>query len=248
VRRAIKESNLLLVSESTAAIDAGLESLVYHRRELESYLPYHPECQYSLEPVCVGEEAPLVVKLAARATEVVGVGPMAAIPGALAELSLGRMLCEGAEVNLVENGGEIAMASKQPLCVGIYAGRSPLSGKIGFYLRPEDFPLSVATSSATVSHALNFGEADAAVVVADTASLADAAATAVSNAVRGGDVEASIQAGLEVAGSLPGVRASLIIRGRYVGSVGRLPQLVRLGGGVDEMLRAGLHDLAPIRL
>jgi ApbE superfamily uncharacterized protein (UPF0280 family) len=247
VRKIIKQSNLLLISESLTAIDAALRSVVYHRCELEDYILLRPEYRYSLEPVRVEEDAPRVVKLAASATQLTGVGPMAAIPGALAELALESMLHRGAEVNVIENGGEIAAASRRPLCVGIYAGPSPLSGKVGFQLSPEEFPVGIATSSATVSHALNFGEADAAVVIADTASLADAAAKAVCNVVQGEDVEASVQAGLEVAEDLPCVRASLIIRGKYIGTAGRLPKLVRLDGDVDEMLKIGLHDLASER-
>jgi ApbE superfamily uncharacterized protein (UPF0280 family) len=72
---------------------------------------------------------------------------------------------------------------------------------VGFLLSPFDFPIGIATSSATVGHALSFGEADAAVIVADTASIADAVATAVCNAVRGNDYEASIQKGLKGQGT-----------------------------------------------
>jgi len=82
------------------------------------------------------------------------------------------------------------------------------------------------------------------VTIADTASLADAAAKAVCNAVQGKNLEASVQAGLEVAETLPCVRASLIIRGKYIGTVGRLPKLVMLNGDSNEMLRPGLHNSA----
>jgi len=199
----------------------------------------------SLDPVRISETAPRIVGLAADAAEIAGVGPMAAIPGALAELAVENMLLHCASTSLVENGGEISAVSSVPLNVGIYAGTSPLSGRIGFHLTAEDFPIGIATSSATVSHALNFGEADAAVVIADTASLADAAAKAVCNAVRGSDFEASIQFGLEKAETIPCVRSALIIRGKYVGTVGKLPKLLRLSGDIGQLFTSGLHDIAP---
>ena len=52
----------------------------------------------------------------------------------------------------------------------------------------------MATSSATVSHAVSFGEGDAVVVYAESAALADAAATRICNAVKG-EGEAAVQKG-----------------------------------------------------
>jgi len=52
----------------------------------------------------------------------------------------------------------------------------------------------LATSSATVSHAVSFGEGDAVVVYAESAALADAAATRICNAVKG-EGEAAVQKG-----------------------------------------------------
>jgi hypothetical protein len=170
---------------------------------------------------------------------------MAAVPGALAELAMEAMASTGSRTNLVENGGEIAATSITPLKVGIYAGQSVLSGRVGFLLSTVDFPVGIATSSATVSHALNFGKADAAVVVADTASMADAVAKAVCNAARQDDYESSIQSGLEAVERIGHVRGALIIRGRFIGTIGKLPGLVRIEGSTSEVLAAGLHDLAP---
>jgi ApbE superfamily uncharacterized protein (UPF0280 family) len=245
VRKLIKQSNLLLVSNSLQAIRAAIDSVIYNRRMLENYLLTHHEYLFSLEPVKVEEEAPRIVKLAASAAEIAGVGPMAAISGALAELAVESMLLHGSSASLVENGGEIAALSSVPLNVGVYAGSSPISGRIGFHLSPDDFPVGIATSSATVSHSLNFGEADAAVIIADTASLADAIAKAVCNAVQGDDAEASVQSGLEVAEAMPGVRGAVIVRGRYVGTVGKLPKLLKLNGNIDELFKASFYDVVP---
>jgi len=245
LRRKIKQSNVLAISDVASAIRSGIESIIYNRSQLELYIRRKPLYELSLDPLRVEESAPEVVKLASLAAEAANVGPMAAVPGALAELAVRDMVLEGASVSLIENGGEIAAASTQPLIVGIYAGVSPVSGKIGFHLALEDFPIGIATSSATVSHALNFGEADAAVVVADTASLADAAAKAVCNSVVGKDVEASVQSGLERAEGIRGVRGALVVRQNYVGTVGRLPRLIRLNGTKKDLFRASLQAVPP---
>jgi len=245
LRWRIEQSNVLAISNVPRAIGLGIESILYHRKQLESYIRRKPAFALSLDPLPIEESAPEVVKLASLAAEAAQVGPWAAIPGALAELAVRDMISEGASVSLIENGGEIAAASIQPLTVGVYAGEASASGRIGFYLALDDFPIGIATSSATVSHALNFGEADAAVVVSDTASLADAAAKAVCNSVVGEDVEASVQSGLERAESIRGVRGALVIRRNYVGTVGRFPRLIRLNSTREELFRASLQELPP---
>ncbi|MEM2339559.1 MAG: UPF0280 family protein [Nitrososphaerales archaeon] len=245
VRKRINQSNLLLISDLPQAIFKAIESIKIHRYWLEYYILHHPEYLYSLSPVKVEEKAPRIIKLAAFAAELMNVGPMAAIPGALAELGVEVMIREGGLVNLIENGGEISAFSLKPINVGVYAGKSPLSGKIGFHLTKDDFPIGIATSSSTITHALSFGEADATIIIADSSSIADAAATAVCNVVKGSDIEASIQSGLELAENLPYVRGALIIRDKYAGLVGKLPQFIKFNGSINEIFKASLYEVLP---
>jgi ApbE superfamily uncharacterized protein (UPF0280 family) len=247
VRKRIRQSNVLVISDSPAAVTVAFESIMRDRTALEAYIDTHSSFETALDPVVVDAYAPRIVQLAAGATEVARVGPMAAIPGALAELALEGMLGTGSRTSLVENGGEISAASISPLKVGIYAGRSVFSGHVGFSLSLDDFPIGIATSSTTVSHALNFGKSDAAVVVADTASMADAVAKAACNAVRGDDSEASVQLGLEAVEKIGHVRGALIIRDCFIGMVGKLPKLVRIEGTSGEVLEAGLQNITASR-
>ena len=106
-----------------------------------------------------------------------GVGPMAAVAGAIAEC-VGRELLAFSPEIIIENGGDIYLKCLKKRVVGIFAGKSPLTGKIGLEIDAKDTPLGVCTSSGTVSHSLSFGKADAAVAIAPSATLADAAATA----------------------------------------------------------------------
>jgi hypothetical protein len=110
--------------------------------------------------------------------------------------------------------------------VALAAGDEPLSKRFGFRLM--DFPVGVATSSGRFSHALSFGDAEAATVFCRDAGLADAVATAVGNVVKGEDAEAAIQAGIKRALSIQGVEGVLILYKGQVGTAGRIPQIIKI--------------------
>jgi ApbE superfamily uncharacterized protein (UPF0280 family) len=136
------------------------------------------------------------------------------------------MVAEGCEVAVVENGGEISAASNEPVDVAVQAGDVPLSKRFGFRLT--EFPIGVATSSGVFSHALSFGDAEAATVFCDNAGLADAAATAVGNVVKGDDHQGAIQKGIDRALSIQGVEGVLLINKGYVGTAGKIPQIIKV--------------------
>ena len=86
-----------------------------------------------------------------------GVGPMAAVAGAIAILP--RDLAGFTSDLIIENGGDIYLKSRTDRLLGIFAGKSPLSGKIGIEIAGGDTPLGISTSSGTVGHSLSFGKA-----------------------------------------------------------------------------------------
>lgn len=144
------------------------------------------------------------------------VGPMAAVAGAIAEY-VGKELLEFSPEIIVENGGDIFLKVLRKRIVGIYAGDSPLTGKVGLEINPQETPLGVCTSSGTVGHSLSFGKADAVVVIATSATLADAAATAICNRVsQPEDIHSAIEFGKQIS-SLKGI---VIIIGGDVGAWG----------------------------
>ncbi len=246
VRYTLKESKLVILTDSYEAVKEAVKSLKRNRELLEEYIRRKPLFLHSLEPVKVGDEAPEVARRMAEAALKAGVGPMAAVAGALADLAVEDMLSK-TRVAVVENGGEISANSERPVTVGILAGKSSLSGKLAFQLSRGDMPLGIGTSSGTVGHALSFGLADAATIVAEDATIADAAATAVGNAVRGGDAERAVQAGLEVAESIEGVRGALIIMGEYAGMVGKLPKIIKVKGDMVKTVK-NVKDYLPPRI
>jgi ApbE superfamily uncharacterized protein (UPF0280 family) len=136
---------------------------------------------------------------------------------------------------IIENGGDIAIAGNQEFRVGVFAGDVEGSGKIGFLVRPAELPIGICTSSGTVGHSISFGEADALVAIAREASVADAAATSIANAVKGTDVKLSINNGLERAKQIPEVLGCLAVRGKYFGTCGKLPELIGLAPDSQEL-------------
>jgi len=136
------------------------------------------------------------------------------------------MLTTGCKVAVVEDGGEISAIANQPVDVAVATGEEPLSKRFGFRLT--EFPTGVATSSGRFSHALSFGDAEAAVVFCKNAALADAAATAVGNMVKGDDVKLGIQAGINRGMAIEGVEGILIVYKGDVGTAGKIPQLIKV--------------------
>ena len=182
----------------------------------------------TLEPHAVPDEAPEIVKAMARAAKLAGVGPMAAVAGAIAE-RVGRGLMASPydlEEVIVENGGDIFIATEAARRVAVFAGASPLSMKLAIEIPPADTPLGVATSSATVGPSTSFGAADAAVALAPDAALADAVATALGNRVRSrGDLERALEWALGV----EGVLGALVVLGDKVAVQGR----IKLAAGTE---------------
>lgn len=220
-----KETSCNITADSEATIEAAISSIKHHRSQLERYIRTHPKFLHSLKPIHV-EKGPTIVRLMAEAAERADVGPMAAVAGALADLAVEDMISTGAKIAVVENGGEVYAVSNNPINVALAAGDSPLSKRIGFRL--EDFPIGVATSSGLYSHALSFGEAEAVTVFAVNAGVADAAATAVGNLVKGEDWRKAVEYGIAKALSIEGVKGVLILYRGLVGKAGQIPKIVKV--------------------
>ena len=93
---AFKESKIFLKTSEERFSRVAYSSLLKNRAELEEYIAMHPFFQTTLEPLEVEEDAPQVVRLMAESAERTGVGPMAAVAGALADVMLRDMVSKGA--------------------------------------------------------------------------------------------------------------------------------------------------------
>jgi hypothetical protein len=213
----VKETDLHIRARRDLSAEA-LAATQRYRADVESYIKSHPIFLTTLKPFEVEQDAPPIVKEMANATREVGVGPMAAVAGAIAERVGKELLPYSAEV-IVENGGDIFLKSSKERFIGVYAGESKFTRKIAFSIRPEETPLGVCTSSGTVGHSLSFGYADAVIVFSPSTSLADAAATAIGNRVR---IAEDIPAALEFAQGIKGLKGVAIIKGDNMGLWGQI--------------------------
>lgn len=195
----------------------------------------------SLEPLPDDPAAPPVVRAMLRAGVAAGVGPMAAVAGAVAE-HVGRALRTAFSCKeiIIENGGDLWFAFEQPLTVLVYAGDSPLSGLLGIELDPELSPCGLCTSSGTVGPSLSFGYADAAVILCRDAATADAWATAACNRIQ---TTEDIGPTLTFLKTHPEVLAGLIVVGDKVGVQGAF-RIKPVGRPSAERPSASQHSAA----
>jgi len=226
-RRLAKESDLfvqeVVVKETDLFIFAGKdirliaeEVVKKYRAQIEDYIKKRPEFMTSLEPIRQDLLATDIIKEMIRTTALAGVGPMASVAGAISEFSGNELLAHTRQI-IIENGGDIFIKSDKIRTVAIYAGSSPLSNKIFIKIKPEDTPIGICTSSGTVGHSLSFGKADACVIIAKSATLADAVATASCNRIK---EKKDIAPSLEFALSIKGIKGAVVILGKDLGSIG----------------------------
>jgi uncharacterized protein len=213
----VKESDLWIRARRDLSRE-GVGRLYSHRHALEEYIRQHPEFGDALTPLPPDPLAPAIIQEMLAAGKAAGVGPMAAVAGAVAQY-VGQDLLELSPEIIIENGGDLFIACREPLTVGIFAGDSPLSRRIGVSLPPAEGTVGLCTSSGTVGHSLSFGRADAAAVLSSSAILADAAATAVGNRVR---TRQDLAEALAFAQTIPGVDGALIVLGDQLALWGAL--------------------------
>lgn len=193
--------------------------ILKHREILKKFIAEHPLFLTTLEPFPVAADAPQIVKAMCQATARVGVGPMASVAGAIAEF-VGNELSAFSSELIIENGGDIFLKSLKSRLVGVYAGdSSPFTGKIALEIKGQQKPIGISTSSGTVGHSLSFGKADAVVVVAESATLSDAAATAIGNLIIGAS---DFPKGIEFAQKIDGLKGIVLIKGEQIGLWGDL--------------------------
>jgi len=209
------ETDLFILACSDLSRQAGA-LLEECRSVITAHIRSKPEFGSSLAPLPADPQAPGILSQMYSAARKAGVGPMAGVAGAIAGF-IGCRLLEFSPEIIVENGGDVFMKTSITRRVAIYAGGSPLSGKMALVVPPEKTPAGICTSSGTVGHSLSFGRADAAVALSRSPALADAAATAIGNSVTG---PGTIRRGLDLAKNIEGVSGAVIIIGDRMGAWG----------------------------
>jgi ApbE superfamily uncharacterized protein (UPF0280 family) len=229
----IGEASFTIVSDLNEATIKGQQIAREIYTEVEMFVINNPIFRDSFEPTNFAVkdlQMPRVARIMEEVTAPFGIGPMAAVAGAIADIIFERLQSLDPRMLLVEDGGEIIVKSTEPVTVGLYTGLTALGGDVGFEIDPLDMPIGIATSSATVSHAISLGEADAATIFAKSGAVADAAATFFCNNVKGKDIPRSIQQALALLPSFEecGVHGVFIVRESHVGTAGKVPRLIKI--------------------
>lgn len=212
-RVALKESDLLVCTVTDMSRDA-IRALGTRRSELETYMASHEAFSTSFRPVPATGDAPGIVKDMAAAAREFDVGPMASVAGAIAQW-VGTDLSGSSGEVVVENGGDIFMAGGAARKVRIFSGAG--SAPVDIVIEPPAEGIGVCTSSATVGPSVSLGRADAVTVIASTATLADAAATAIGNMVLAPD---DVAGALEAARRAPAVLGAVVLLKGSMGAWG----------------------------
>jgi len=218
----VRETDLWISAERRLDREA-LDAVFQYRRQVEDYIKGHEAFLRTLRPYPEDPFAPSLIQEMISAARAAGVGPMASVAGAIAQF-VGRDLLKSTRQVIVENGGDIFLNVERRVTVAVFAGQSVLSDKIGIIIREDQMPVGVCSSSGTVGHSLSLGKADAVCIVAPSAALADAAATALCNRVQ---TKRDIGEVSSLAARIKGLSGGLAILGDTMATWGDI-ELVRL--------------------
>lgn len=180
----IEETDLWIAAREDLGLPMA-DHVRFLRGQIKSYAAVHPDFLTSLAPLEAQKGAPEIIRRMCRAGQLTGVGPMAAVAGTMAQMLAEKFRDRSADL-LVENGGDTYLCSTRDRHIGILS-MPDQAVRLCVPVAAREFPCSFCASSATIGHSLSFGKADLVVVRAEDASLADAAATALANALTGAE-------------------------------------------------------------
>ncbi|SMC92335.1 hypothetical protein SAMN02746065_11551 [Desulfocicer vacuolatum DSM 3385] len=213
----VKETNLHIQAKKDLTREA-VKSVLTCRGYIENHIFAHPDFSTALVPVRPMAHAPEIVREMMDAAIKAGVGPMAAIAGAVAQYT-GKALLHLSDQVIVENGGDVFLKTDSATTLAIFAGKSPLSMKVGVKIAPRDSAFALCTSSGTIGHSKSFGKADAVTILSNSCPLADAVATALANRVQD---ESDIQGAIDMGKEIPGVEGIIVIKKKKLGAWGEM--------------------------
>ena len=214
----VGETDLHILAESDVAKQAT-HSVIQYRTQIENYIASKPSFLTSLKALPSDPLAPPIVKEMLSAGAHAGVGPMAAVAGAIAGYVGQDLMTEGFNEISVENGGDVFLNRSRESVAAIFAGASPLSNRIGIKIPKTMMPLGVCTSSGTVGHSLSLGQADSVTVLSSSVAFADAAATRLGNEIKKAE---DLDHALTIAKGLSGIIGVVIVMGPRLGAWGEI--------------------------
>lgn len=194
------------------------------RKKIENEIQLRNEFLTSYEPLNYYGGSLDIVSWMYKAASKCGVGPMAAVAGATARY-VGEKLNKTSKQVIVENGGDLYISTLTHRTIAIYAGKSPLSNKLGVKIKPGVW--GVCTSARTIGHSYSSGMTDAAVCISKDCAIADAAATRLGNSVIN---EEHLSKGVKNIMNIEGIIAAVAIIGDKIAVAGDIEFVPVVGG------------------
>jgi ApbE superfamily uncharacterized protein (UPF0280 family) len=195
-----------------------LDLLTVLQNEIKASLPI---LRLKVEKVIRSKHLPSVARSMVEAARFIApseLTAMSAVAGAVSDEIKSHLVYKGFDWAVVNNGGDIASYSTldQPLSIGV--GPVDAGGGVNRLLRLKGpFDLGIATSGVG-GRSLTLGVADFVTVIAESAAIADAAATFICNhtSIGAPQIEAAMSEQLDPGTDIPGERVTV-----RVGALGR---------------------------
>ena len=200
------------------------------RRDLKNYILRNNDFAIALKPLKIPDEdlSDIVLKMY-ESSRIADVGPMACVAGTISQLSLEYLINKKSSYSVVENGGDISLINDEKILCGIYSNNEILGNNIAFEIKSRKNPLGICTSSGKIGHSISFGDSDSVTVIGNSAALCDGLATRIANEVVGETNEDKVSNAAEFCDNFKQhFRGALIICGKSVATVGRLPKIVEV--------------------
>ena len=180
---AYQESDLYIISPNALDKKLALSILIGYYTQIEDYIKKNPKFFSSLSPLKFDTEAPFIIQDMLKASEISGIGPFSAVAGAVAAY-VGSELLRFSEEIIVENGGDIFLNIKKDRKIGVYLGANFDPSFLTLKVKKRNYPFGICSSSSTIGHSINFGEADLVMVLAKSSIVADTFATLYANMIK----------------------------------------------------------------
>jgi len=217
-------SGLKMFADHAKHFPRAKEEVKKQTEILENFISLFPSFETSFQPVKVKKDAPKIVLEMSKASSNFNIGPLSAVAGAIAQVSAQEIKKSGSKLALVENGGDIFIASlAKKITVGIFAKNKAFSD-LAFEVHPEEAPIAICSSSGKMGRSTSLGRADLACIVSRSAFVADAGATYLGNLIK---EEKNIQGALDKVIAKKDVLGALAIKNNKIGMAGKLPKIVR---------------------
>jgi len=218
-----REIDLLIAIDKNSSVEKIKNETFQFVKDLrikfDNFINQNPIFQKSLKSIGKLESNNKIINYLIKISKKVNMGPMAGIAGAFSEYT-GKFLLNNYNISeiIIENGGDIFLNTLKNVHISIFAGKSLLSEKVGLKIKPEETPMGISTSSATVGHSVSFGKADSVTICSKDTVYSDFLATKLCNMVK---KDSDIDLVLDIAKKDKKIESAVVIYNNKAGFIGK---------------------------